>query len=419
MTEDNKDKKKGRRVAETGGPVAPTPDNQDAERRDETPAAAAEPVAPTPDNQDAEPAPAPTKPEPVAAAPVRSGVSAGAAFFLGLVASLLLIAGLAALAFATLPQWRPQMAALLTPPPDERIGAVEGRTARVSEQVAALTAKVDSLDKAVAAVRAEGARAPAAAAPNVEALTQRLSTVESAPRVDPARVEALAREADKLAKQLAQTQESLAALQKSAADAATVLRLTDRIEVAEKAVREAQSRAHTAQSLLLGVGQLREAINRGDAYDAELRSVRAIAHNDPQAVKSIEALAGLGGKPIATRAQLAAQLDAQAGKLVRANLGPDEDGWWRQTVQRLAAVVTIRRTEGDVAGDSSAAVAARAQAALAKDDLAGAVKELGGLQGPAAQVAAPWLDQAKARLVAEKALSDLTAHAIAATQANG
>lgn len=433
MTAERDDKKAAKKVAaEAGEPVAPTPANQDAEGTSvETPAAeSAEPVAPTPETQISAELPRPAEPEATerepaqpaataAARPVRAGVSAGGAFVLGLVATLLLLGALAAAAVVTYPTWRPQLAALLVPPEDGRLAAVETRASRLNEQLNALSGRIDGLDKAVDGLRQDLAQRPTTViAPNGDALSERLAALEAAVRPGAARVEQLAREQEQLSQQLAQTRESLAALQKGSADAATVLRLTDRVEAAETAVRQAQSRANTAQSLLLAVGQLRDAVNRGDSFDAELRAVRAIAEGDAEVRQSLDALAALGDKPIATRVALAASFATLSGQIVRAELGPGGDNWWRQTVQRLASVITIRRTEGEVAGDSTAATVARAEAALDKGDLAAAVQELSALQGPAAAAAAEWLAQAQARLAAEAALSDLTAHAVAVSQAN-
>jgi hypothetical protein len=415
--------------AEPGGPIAPTPATQQAETAaaPEIPPAA-EPVAATPETQRAEPdmaAPAPAEPaaQPAVDEPRRRGVSAGGAFALGLLASLLITA----LAGAGLWSQRERVAQLLGPG-DERIGAIEGRAAQTSQRIEQLAAQLGALDGSVASLRetVAGLRQQVPAGSGVDAgrldqLGQRLQALEGAQanRVDPAQVAALDQGLQRLAREVAQVQESVAGLSKSAADAATVLRLTDRIEAAEGAVRQAQSRVNAAQNLLLAVGQLREAVNRGEGFDAELRAVGAIAGNDAPLVQPLQALQPLAANGAPTRAVLTDRFDDLAGRIVRADFGPDEEGWWRQTVQRLASVVTVRRTEGEVAGDSVAAVVARAEAALKNGDLAGAVQQLKALQGPAARTAAPWLQEAQARLAAEKALSDLTAHAVAQTKAGG
>jgi hypothetical protein len=50
---------------------------------------------------------------------------------------------------------------------------------------------------------------------------------------------------------------------------------------------------------------------------------------------------------------------------------------------------------------------ARAEAALEQGNLAAAVAELEGLEGAAADAAAPWLAEARARLAAQAALAAL------------
>ena len=85
------------------------------------------------------------------------------------------------------------------------------------------------------------------------------------------------------------------------------------------------------------------------------------------------------------------------------------------TVGLPAAILT--RFDGAEGGESPAAVVARAQAALAAGDLAQAVAELDTLTNGPAEQAAPWLTDAKARLAATGAVSDLTAHVVAAVGA--
>ena len=81
-----------------------------------------------------------------------------------------------------------------------------------------------------------------------------------------------------------------------------------------------------------------------------------------------------------------------------------------RAASNLMRLVTVRPVGADAEGDDAAARVARAEAKLAAGDLAGAVAELEGLEGAAAEAAAPWLAQARARLAAESALDRLRAH---------
>lgn len=90
---------------------------------------------------------------------------------------------------------------------------------------------------------------------------------------------------------------------------------------------------------------------------------------------------------------------------------PDSGG--KQLLDRLWAeaqdLVTIRRGDHVLLGDPNAGVLAHAQIALDAGDLAGAVATVATLTGPAAQVMAPWLEQARGLLAARTALADLAA----------
>jgi hypothetical protein len=70
-------------------------------------------------------------------------------------------------------------------------------------------------------------------------------------------------------------------------------------------------------------------------------------------------------------------------------------------------LVTVRSVGADAEGSDADARVARAEARLADGDLAGAVAEIEGLEGPAAEAAAGWLERARARLAAEQALASL------------
>ena len=76
-------------------------------------------------------------------------------------------------------------------------------------------------------------------------------------------------------------------------------------------------------------------------------------------------------------------------------------------------MVNVRRTAGDIEGDAPDAITARAERYLKAGQLGEAVAELEKLSGEPANVAKPWLDDAKARLAANRAGALLTGQAIA------
>lgn len=202
-------------------------------------------------------------------------------------------------------------------------------------------------------------------------------------------------------------------LKRNSADAAALARLAERVEQAEAALRDLQAKRASAAALLLATGQLREAALSGRPYAGEWRAARILAGEDAESLALLESLRERSEVGIAGRADLARRFDALAPAIIRAEILPEGDGWQRRTLDRLLSLVTIRRDDGAALGASAAALVGRAQAALDADDAAGAVAELERLTAGPAETARPWLEEAKARLAAETALSRLVAQSLA------
>lgn len=271
---------------------------------------------------------------------------------------------------------------------------MQAEMAALREQLRALEGRLAQQPRAADATPLENRLAQAEAA---------VTALQAQPQV-PAK---LLEEVESLGKQVAD-------LKRTSADAAAVLRLADRVEKVEAGFRDMQARRSSAAALLLAVGQLREALAAAMPYDSELRALKALAGADAEVAATVEILKPRAAAGIPTLPVLTARLDAQAPAIIRAQVLPEQQGWWRQTLDRLASLVTIEREDGNAAGTSPAAILARAQAALAAGDLSGAVAEMEGLTGGPAEQAAPWIADAKARLLAGKAVSELTAHVVAA-----
>jgi len=259
---------------------------------------------------------------------------------------------------------------------------------------------VDRLRQEVAALRQRVQDLERNPAPDLSALSARLAALEAArPATAPEDVKGIGGR--------------LAQLERTSADAASLLHLADRVGVVEAKARDLEAHHASGAALLLAVGQLRAAVDQAGPFDAELRAVGALAGKDPATELPLSALKPRALSGIAARSTLADRFAALEPALIRSELLPAENGWWRQTLDRLMRVVTVRREDGSAEGGNAAAVAARAQAHLTAGDLAAAVGECEHLGEGPARVAAPWLDEARARLAADRALSELTAHAVA------
>ncbi|WP_096700040.1 mitofilin family membrane protein [Magnetospirillum sp. 15-1] len=300
------------------------------------------------------------------------------------VLAVLALGGAAAVSF---PMWRGHM-------------GMPGPAGMDSFEVENLRAELSAATNRIAQLEARPAAAPGAMD------NARLDRLEEALKTAQGHAAGPAGEIDSLAKQVAD-------LKRNSAEASAVLRLAERLELMDLAIRELQARRSSAAALLLAAGQLREAVAAGRPFDAEWRAARVLAGEDAESLALLDGLKEQAAAGIATRAALVQRFDALAPALIRAEILPEGDGWWRHAADRLLSLITIRREDGATIGQNAAAIIGRAQAALTRGDFAAALTELEFLSPGPAEAARPWIAEAKARQGADKALSQLTAQAVA------
>lgn len=412
-------------------PKAPADAKAKAEPKDSKPAAGAKPAA----------ASAPSASKPASAVPSSSAASSSAASsppastssaapaakggvsgaVVGVLVLLLVLVG----AWATLPIWvtalPPQaqdMAAPLLPGggASAQVAGLEEQAARLEGRVSDLSGTVRTLQQRIADLEARPVAPATDGAGNLSAEAER--TLEDLRQ----RIDALAAASGQpdtaLDERLAALDGRLATLQASRAEASTVLNLTDRLSQVEEALRRQEARQAQAVAFLVTVGQVRQAVDTGRPFLADLRSMRAVA---PQGLDVAGATAGWGdlaGQGLPSLTTLRQSFAAQADVIIRASVDLDAGTtWWDRTADRLMSVVSIRRTDGEAVGDGVAAIVSRAERALETGSLAAAIAEVETLTGPAGEAAAGWLAGARARLAAEAGLADLTGEALARLQA--
>lgn len=290
--------------------------------------------------------------------------------------------------------------------------------AAAQSDAAQMQEKLAELDGQVAALRS---RAPVPAggedASRVETLSQQVQQMEQqraqATAQGGATVDALATQTRTLQAEMQRLSQAVEAVQRNAADANMVLRLSERVESAERAFREMAEQRASAEALLLALSGLRDSLVAGRPFDSELNAIRAIAPDTAEVQQALDLLDNQAETGVLTADELDRNFDQMADEVIRATFLPTDEGWWQETLRRLGSIVTVRREGGDVAGDSPSAILARAESRLANNELDAAIRELEQLSGPEAEVAANWLNDARARIDAESALADLTAQAVA------
>jgi hypothetical protein len=266
-------------------------------------------------------------------------------------------------------------AAGAAPPQGASDPALAARVAALETQINALAETVGVLgrrnDEALAAAREARVRADAGAA-EISELTQKPPAA-----VDRGEFEALANR--------------VAAAERS-----------------EKAAEKAAESADRAVRLALAATALNAAVERSDAFAAELAAVKALGA-DPKLVAALEPFARSG---VPSAAVLARQFSELTPALVQAADPPSREGVLGRLQMNAEKLVRIRRVD-EAPGSDAAAIVARSEGKAARGDLAGVAAELAQLPPNARAPAEAWIKSVQARTAAIDASRRLAADALA------
>ncbi|MEL7240200.1 MAG: mitofilin family membrane protein [Planctomycetota bacterium] len=169
--------------------------------------------------------------------------------------------------------------------------------------------------------------------------------------------------------------------------------------------RETERAASAEKALFaMEVANLQRAAESGQIEAGEIERLKQSAPADFDTA----ALDALAKQDVPTVADLNRRLGRLAPDIIQSETVPEDASAIDRLVANARSIVRVRRT-GDVAGDSTEAIVARAEDRLGKGDLTSAVAELGKLEGRAAKTVAPWIAAAEDRLAVDRALSALQA----------
>ena len=167
----------------------------------------------------------------------------------------------------------------------------------------------------------------------------------------------------------------------------------------------------------VALGVLRTAVDEGRPYRAQLDAAVALAGPGYERLRAIDGTAD-AGLPTLRTVQL--RFESVSSELLSALPRPTEDG--SSVLDRFArnaeSLVRFKPT-APTGGNTPGAVVGRAQAQLARGDLAGAITTVNELPPDLVKIATPWLQLAKARLDADRLLAELTAEGLAALARTG
>jgi hypothetical protein len=352
------------------------------------------------------------------------------------VSLIALLVGVGALAVGSLPLWRGALPANIQgmlPQP-----AAETRALHAEAQVEAAQAEINQLRQQLSEMRGQVDDLAAQPAPElpiapeelteslqrIDMLEQTLEAVATRTAADGAAgagltaaqrtlLLSLGDQNQEILNRLAAVKSQVATLENTRASQAMVLALSERMGTLEEWMERPANDHERALALLLSAGQLRETANSGRSFAEELIAVKTIARDDAKVDDYVATLQPIAEKGIASKLDLAQQFIVLSNDIIQASVVPTGDTWWEVSLQTVASLVTIRRIDEDAAGQSTAAIVARASAKVSDGDLAAAITELQGLQGDPAAVAADWVTAAENRLLVDKTIGALALHALA------
>lgn len=200
-------------------------------------------------------------------------------------------------------------------------------------------------------------------------------------------------------------QETVAALQNriGGADLAAMAAQVARLQADTDTIRAQSDAAAVAARAAFAVAAASEAARASGPFEQAYATLETILPGNP----NIVALAPLARAGAPSRQELKEQFASMEDNVVRAaRISASGAGFWGRVQAFLAQFVTIQRSGQ---GDTPVGMVERASGRLNSDDVAGAVAELSRLTGPAAQVAGPWIQRARARLEIDARLAAIRA----------
>lgn len=265
-------------------------------------------------------------------------------------------------------------------PLDRRIAAVEGRPAAPVVNIAPLEGRIAALEAK-----------PAPPVVSLAPVEGRIAALEGKPAPAPFNPAPLAARID-----------DLAAKQGAGATA-----LGGRLDGLETRLAAVEAQAKQVAGQVGAVAERSGRISRLQVAMAALESGQRLGEV-PGAPPAVARFA-LDAPP--TEQALRQSFDAAAAAAQRASQPAimDNQSFGGRLWTRAQQAVSVRQGDNVLVGDPLSGRVGRARAALDAGDLAGAVKALDGLTGPAAAALAEWTGQARALLDARAALSAMAA----------
>ncbi|MEE4208818.1 MAG: mitofilin family membrane protein [Parvularcula sp.] len=155
-------------------------------------------------------------------------------------------------------------------------------------------------------------------------------------------------------------------------------------------------------ALLVALTELSDSIDNGRPFRRQLNTVRSITGERDQ----LSALEPFADRGLPTEDTLKTRFDIAARQALTGEKKANAETVFERFGANLAALFTVRPV-GEVEGENTGAIIARAEQDLDQGDISGALRELDDLEGAAAEAFSEWIAAAEVRAAADQGLRRL------------
>ncbi|MBL8570930.1 MAG: hypothetical protein JNK84_17810 [Phreatobacter sp.] len=294
---------------------------------------------------------------------------------------------------------------------ETRIAALEQRPAPVAASAtpgdAAAPADITAINREIEALKV-AVEAIAGAQRNLAAVASS-APAASVPAADPGAIDARIRSATApQVDRIAGLETALTALRREVEAAAAAGKTAETRIAALDANRMRASDIGQRAALVVALGTLRAAVERGGTFAPELRTALALGL-PAEAARPLSAAAERG---LPTQAQIAQRFAVLAPALVKAAPGAGASGGILDRLATSAQNLVRVRPIGEAAGDDVPTAVSRIEAKLGRGDLGGGLADFDRLPEPVRAIGANWATEARARHAADEALRRLAGDAV-------
>ena len=159
-----------------------------------------------------------------------------------------------------------------------------------------------------------------------------------------------------------------------------------------------------AAAMLIAFSQLRNSLHREESFEDDLMVLQKLAGQDNIELQSaLSRLAPHADNGVLSTAGLSQEFKGLAGDIVFASIKGEDVSFQDKFKARLNNVIQVEKNGELVTGTPTQSTVMQAQKMLDDGNIEGAITQLQTLQGPAAQTAQPFIQQAQISLLAKQA----------------